>query len=200
MQTQKRRTNAKGVRRIEQILAATRNMIINEGAGALTMRRLAATLGMSLSNLQHYFPTKENLINVLVDTAYDTHIERVQKEVFVHGDPRDQMKALAHYLVQDTQVAGNSVLLWELWALAAHNDYIASIINQAHDGERRLIQQIVKTAAPHLSSSQLELKAIAITSMFEGVGLFIAPGKPFNKRRKAVVNQLTEAAIAIIHA
>ena len=58
MSTAVKQPYAKGLRRTEEILSTTRQMLIDEGAEALTMRRIAAKLDMSLSNLQHYFSTK----------------------------------------------------------------------------------------------------------------------------------------------
>ncbi len=200
MSTATRQPYAKGLRRTEEILAATRQMLIEEGAEAVTMRRVAAKLGMSLSNLQHYFSTKEDLINALVDAQYESYAQGLEERVHSGQTPEEQLSAFAQYISDDYQTDEGSILVWELWAFTGRNAYVADAVNRAHESERRLIRKIIKQISPGLPKSQLDAKATAITSMFEGVGLFVAPGRSQAKSRKAVTEQLKAAAIAIARA
>lgn len=197
MSTAARQPYAKGVRRTEEILSATREMLIHEGAEALTMRRVAAKLGMSLSNLQHYFSTKEDLINTIVDTQYEDYVAGLNERLGGDQTPEEQLSAFAEYISDDYQTDEGSILIWELWAFTGRNAYVAEAVNKAHESERRIVRKIISQISPNDSKSQLETKATVITSMFEGVGLFIAPGRPQAKSRKAVTEQLKAAAISI---
>jgi len=195
-----RQPYAKGLRRTEKILSATREMLINEGAEALTMRRVATTLGMSLSNLQHYFSTKEDLINALVDAQYESYVEDLNEILTGTMTPEEKLGAVAQTISDDYQTDEGSILVWELWAFTGRNAYVADAVNKAHESERRIVRKIISQISPDASKSQLEAKATVITSMFEGVGLFVAPGRPQTKSRKAVTEQLKTAAIAIARA
>ncbi len=192
-----RQPYAKGLRRTEKILSATREMLINEGAEALTMRRVATTLGMSLSNLQHYFSTKEDLINALVDAQYENYVEDLNEILTGTMTPEEKLGAVAQTISDDYQTDEGSILVWELWAFTGRNAYVADAVNKAHESERRIVRKIISQISPDASKSQLEARATVITSMFEGVGLFVAPGRPQTKSRKAVTEQLKTAAIAI---
>lgn len=200
MSTTARQSYAKGVRRTEEILSATREMLIREGAEALTMRRIAAKLDMSLSNLQHYFSTKEDLINALVDAQYESYVEGLNERVRNDQTPEEQLCAFAQYISDDYQTDEGSILIWELWAFTGRNAYVADAVNKAHESERRIVRKIISQISPDAPKSQLEAKATVITSMFEGIGLFVAPGRSQAKSRKAVTEQLKAAAIAIARA
>eukprot|EP00439_Symbiodinium_sp_Y106_P089171 s1_g1707.t1 len=143
-------------------------MLIEEGAEAVTMRRVAAKLGMSLSNLQHYFSTKEDLINALVDAQYESYAQGLIERVRDDQTPEEQLGAFAQYISDDYQTDEGSILVWELWAFTGRNAYVADAVNKAHESERRLIRKIIKQMSPALPKSQLDAKATAITSMFEG--------------------------------
>jgi AcrR family transcriptional regulator len=192
-----RQPYAKGLRRTETILSVTREMLIHEGAEALTMRRVATTLGMSLSNLQHYFSTKEGLINALVDAQYESYVEDLNEILTGNMTPEEKLGAVAQSISDDYQTDEGSILVWELWAFTGRNAYVADAVNKAHESERRIVRKIVSQISPDASKSQLEARATVITSMFEGIGLFVAPGRPQAKSRKAVTEQLKTAAIAI---
>eukprot|EP00435_Cladocopium_sp_Y103_P076767 s1_g506.t1 len=137
MSTATRQPYAKGLRRTEAILSATRQMLIEEGAEAVTMRRVAAKLGMSLSNLQHYFSTKEDLINALVDAQYESYAQGLIERVRDDQTPEEQLGAFAQYISDDYQTDEGSILVWELWAFTGRNAYVADAVNKAHESERR---------------------------------------------------------------
>ena len=48
-------TTEKGLGRAQDIMQAARALLAAEGYAGLSMRRVAAEVGMSLSNLQHYY-------------------------------------------------------------------------------------------------------------------------------------------------
>ena len=47
-------TTEKGWERVHAILQAARRLLAADGYGGLSMRRVAAEAGMTLSNVQHY--------------------------------------------------------------------------------------------------------------------------------------------------
>ena len=53
---------SRGKARVGAILAAARALFIQGGYPEMTMRQVAENVGMTLSNLQHYFPSREALL------------------------------------------------------------------------------------------------------------------------------------------
>lgn len=190
----------KGLIKREQILETAKDLLIDDGAAEFTMRRIAAMLKMSLGNLQHYFRTKEELIDGLVSTQIKNYEIRMAAHVLHHDEPVDRLKALAEFMVVDFRTKEGSVLFWELWALSAHNAGVARIVNAFHENERRMIRDILAAVAPRLSKPELDARATVVASMFEGIGLFVAKGRPQAKSHKEVAEQLKTAALAVAKA
>ena len=65
-------TYARGAETVDAILKAALNVLIAEGAGAFTIRRIAAECGMKVGNVSYHFPRKELLIQVLLDDLLDS--------------------------------------------------------------------------------------------------------------------------------
>jgi AcrR family transcriptional regulator len=80
----------------ERVIAEALSAIAQDGVHALTMRRLAARLGVVPGALYHHVRNKQQLQDLLLDS--------VLAEVDVHLDPAlgwaEQLKALAHRLRQ----------------------------------------------------------------------------------------------------
>ncbi|MBK7022903.1 MAG: helix-turn-helix transcriptional regulator [Sulfuritalea sp.] len=52
----------RGRERVVEILAAAKLLFIQGGYAEMTMRQVSERVGISLSNVQHYFPTREALL------------------------------------------------------------------------------------------------------------------------------------------
>ena len=180
-----------------QIFQAGKEMLIDDGAALLTMRRLAEKLQMSLGNLQYYFPTRDELFQALIEHLCIDYQERMGDHLDKRRDPTERLTALADFMVSDFRTVEGSIVFWELWALSAHNKPIADAVNHLHELERQAIEQLIRAIAPKLSRSEIQGRAIAIASMFEGVGLYVGVGRPLEKNHKSVARHLKAAALAI---
>jgi AcrR family transcriptional regulator len=57
--------------RAREIVAAARTLLAQEGPAALTMRRLAAELGIQAPSIYKHLPDKQALENALISTAFE---------------------------------------------------------------------------------------------------------------------------------
>jgi AcrR family transcriptional regulator len=70
------------------IAAAAVRLADAEGIDAVTMRRMAAELGMGTMSLYNYVPTKEHLVQLMID-------EVAREYAYPHSPPRDKRSAIA---------------------------------------------------------------------------------------------------------
>eukprot|EP00456_Euglypha_rotunda_P003911 TRINITY_DN10666_c0_g2_i4.p3 TRINITY_DN10666_c0_g2~~TRINITY_DN10666_c0_g2_i4.p3 ORF type:complete len:113 (+),score=44.52 TRINITY_DN10666_c0_g2_i4:566-904(+) len=64
---------ARGTETVDAILKAALDVLIDEGAAAFTIRRIAARCDMKVGNVSYHFPRKEMLIQVLLDELVDSY-------------------------------------------------------------------------------------------------------------------------------
>jgi AcrR family transcriptional regulator len=74
-------------RRRELVLAAYRE-IAQHGFEGLRTREVAAEVGVNIATLHYYFPTKESLIQAVLEHAMD----RFRTTLAPHGSPSDQLR------------------------------------------------------------------------------------------------------------
>ena len=55
----------------KRILAVSRSLFLEKGFQGATTREIAAASGVTLSNLYHYYPSKDELFRVLLKPAID---------------------------------------------------------------------------------------------------------------------------------
>ena len=68
-------TQEKGISRLISILNAAREVFIEAGYAALTMRKVAARAGISIGNLNYYYRTKEDLLRDLLEYVINDYLE-----------------------------------------------------------------------------------------------------------------------------
>ncbi|MER7460997.1 TetR/AcrR family transcriptional regulator C-terminal domain-containing protein [Micromonospora sp. NPDC126480] len=107
------RSKAKGPRKPlsrERALAAAIGIADTEGLPALTMRRLAAELGVEAMSLYHHLPGKEGLLDGLVETVVGQLDSAVRHSGSEHGDWRTALRRRF--------LAAREVMLRHPWAPA----------------------------------------------------------------------------------
>ncbi|MFP3986233.1 TetR/AcrR family transcriptional regulator [Streptomyces sp. E11-3] len=73
----------------QEILDAAERHISEHGPGALSLRAVARSLGMTVQALYHYFPSRDDLVTALIAKAYDELADAVQAAVDAAADDSD---------------------------------------------------------------------------------------------------------------
>lgn len=159
--------------RAQEILAQARALLIEEGYAGFSARKLAQRVGISLSNVQYYFPSKVALVQALFEATISTRVDlgKIERVRSV-----EQMRAFMietlHYFLARHQEREHQVFLRELWALAAHDAAIAEVMNSFYHQWVDLIAQQLRVINPDLPLEQAERRALLIISLVDGLSLF----------------------------
>ena len=62
-------TNAKGRATRELILRTALKLLVDEGYGAMSMRRVASLAGLKFGNLTYHYPSRDELVTELLDSV-----------------------------------------------------------------------------------------------------------------------------------
>lgn len=75
----------------ETILDQARDIIVNEGYGSLTIRRVSKNTGIAVGTIYNYFPTKDDIIVQLMEGYWYSYLKEVES---VHDNETDFYKKL----------------------------------------------------------------------------------------------------------
>lgn len=73
--------------RVREIVAAARELVEEEGLGALSMRRLAGRLGIRAPSIYKHLPDKQALEDALISATFEEQAERFEAAMAEAGDP-----------------------------------------------------------------------------------------------------------------
>ena len=160
----------KGEERREAIEAAARRMLLDEGYAGVSLRRIATKLGMSVGNLQYYFPTKDDLVESVI-------IGETQKPIDLLGDvawsPNDAPKSIRQAVGSLMQYyageAGRFYAIME--SLALHDARYAKLKADGYTQVLRHIEQLIGLVAPDLSNDRAAGLARVLVALIDGASL-----------------------------
>lgn len=167
-------TTGKGLERVNEILNAARALFATEGYAGLSMRKVAAQVGMSLSNVQHYYQSKDLLIEaVLLMTmnAFQAKIDNIASAMNQQSR-LDQLMSTIDMFLEELNDPVTYGMFFEIWALAARNEFASVLMDKMIARERKAIYKLLRGLNPEVSDEETMLRAILIVAQVEGLMLF----------------------------
>lgn len=173
-------TSAKGQKRVEEILYAARDILIDEGFQGLTMRKIARRCDMSVGNVAYYFEGKEQLLQELlraIITGYMRDFEPILEDPDKTAE--EQFTEIVSFIIRDLRTKETTRFFPELWARANHDPEAQRGLEYVYTWERGILQQLVARVNPSLSESDQKRIALFMSAAMEGHTMFVGFEKPF---------------------
>lgn len=169
-----------GEDRIKSILKAAESILIESGYHNFSLRKVADKDGISVGNLNYYFPSKESLINALLDGVIVEYLE-VFEEWRKIGTPEEQLRRIVTYVFTDLQSKRTTILFPELWSLANHEKGVTKQVDAMYGRYREVLASVIQEINPKLSAKQAMRLSVFFSSSMEGHTIFSGHKKPWTK-------------------
>ena len=146
------------------LVRAAYNQIAEHGFEGLRTREVAGEAGVNIATLHYYFPTKEKLIEGVVEHA----MERFRTTLAPHGSPSDQLRnhlQSVKRLVQEEPQLG--IVMGELTLRSARDPGIARIMLETNEGWHRTVRGLLRRAVkegnlrPEMDSDEVAAMVVA---------------------------------------
>lgn len=167
-------TTEKGFGRARAILLAARALLASEGYAGLSMRRVAQDAGMSLSNVQHYYGNKEQLLEALLLTTMDEFQSKMDRiAVAMAGRPQVErfLTTINMFLDEITDPVTHAIF-FEIWALASRHPFASSLMGRMMGRERKAVYGLIRGLNPAIGDDEYMQRAVLIVAQVEGLMLF----------------------------
>ena len=151
----------------EHILNCAMAILKESGDQGLTMRQVAATADMRLSNVQYYFKTKELLLGALLEGFLVEYAESMQ--VFSFPEQQDSEKKLSLlvlHILNDIESSDCAVVFKEIWAIAERNSAIKKAVDEYYKKLHAMLFEALEQTAPENCQRQQLDNAVAILLPF----------------------------------
>lgn len=148
---------------------------------------------MALGNLQHYFSSRDDLIEAVVRVEFEGDLAVFHQG---GGDPLDELDQLIERLGARWSDGGSSVYE-PLFLLALHDERFAALRSDVYDRFYSEMAVLVRRVDPAATMSECRFRAMLVTALIDGVAVQREPlvGRRLRRRALGEVQRLA-AAIA----
>ncbi len=176
----------------EKVLDVAFELLKSAGDHGVTMRQVASTAGMSLSNVQYYYKTKDELLKALADRYFNTCLEELKSVKPVESRAtleEDLERLLVLFLQHGIEVTEMCCVFREYWAISTRNEEISNHIDQYY---KEMVKILSDKLSPAAKSEEGLTKAVSFFIPYvEGYSI-TANAMPNN------IQSITESLIVII--
>lgn len=192
-------TSPKGKERVREILQAARDILIEEGYPSLTMRKIAASCGMTVGNLSYYFPNKQALLHDLTEAVVEGYAEDWD-EIRANPDlsPEEQFTEIVHFILADLGTKETTRFFPALWVLANHDPVAAESMEYIYAKERKMLAELIGAINPALSSKAQTVIALFVSSTIEGHTMFTGFERKWTKYAEEAYGLAVRSLISLI--
>ena len=157
--------------RHSELLAKAVEISRAEGLSAVTLRRVAADLGVTPGLVSHYFSAAEQLITAAFRSAAVADLDEARSHVDAAPTALAKIDALMDYLLDDS--SDDASALWlEAWSLGRRNAALASEAKELTDDWLACIAGIVRagTQDGEFRVDDVDVAARRLLTMIDGLG------------------------------
>jgi AcrR family transcriptional regulator len=154
-----------------ELLAKAVEISQAEGLSAVTLRRVAADLGVTPGLVSHYFSSAEQLITAAFRTAALADLAQARSRMDAAASALAKMDALMEYVLDDS--SDDASALWlEAWSLGRRNAPLAAEAKELTDDWLACIADLVRagTEEGEFHVADVDVAARRLLTMIDGLG------------------------------
>jgi len=182
------KNNQKTEERRTAILVEARILFLDSGNAGFSMRSVAKKVDMSLSHLQYFFPTKDQLFLEMVRYTVNDYLrnyKRIMAEAY--SSPEQQMSAVLDYLFIDLTRLDVTAMFVELWGMALRDLEARLFQRKLYRVYRRKFSTILARVYPDVSRDTIKRVATQMLAHIDGIMVLYMVDWPSSQNYEKIV-------------
>ncbi len=153
------------------IIEVALDILAEEGDQGLSMRKVATLANMSLSNVQYYFKTKEELLKALLQHYLEVTTQAYER--FIVDIPEtERIQETIKYLLIHPDTSYVCSVYKELWAISERNEVIKQHLDEHYQIYAEVIRaELQSTVESSCSEKSLDQAVSLLLTSIEGFAI-----------------------------
>ncbi|WP_407935810.1 TetR/AcrR family transcriptional regulator [Cupriavidus necator] len=185
---------AQGVRTRNAIVRVARKLLLEGGSLEFSLRAVALGAGISISNLQYYFPTRQAVLRAVMAPIIDAYLDDLKLALDNSVSPRESLNTLLQKVLSDARNSKDSALWWHFVSLTSTDPECARMYDEWYDTLTRGIAELVRAVNPERKRAESLQTASLLIAMADGLALQLGTGR----RRREIPAGVDAAFLAAV--
>lgn len=178
-----RELRAQGVRTRAMIVRAATKLLLESGSLDFTLRAVARQAKISVSNLQYYFPDRQELLRAVMAPFIETYFADLEGAVNSGASPRETIFALVDRQWHDVNDSKFRVLWWHFSQMASIDPECSRLFDEWFETLAHGVARLVARINPELGPAASMQLAMLIIAMGNGLSFQVQAGQKRNFTR-----------------
>lgn len=172
-----RHLRAQGVRTRNAIIGVAKQLLLEGGSLEFTLREVALRAGISISNLQYYFPTRLSVLRAVMEPVVHAYLSKLRQALDADGPASVMIEALIQHGFNDAKNAERTALWWHFVSLAAIDPECSQLLDEWYEEVTSGIANFIRLADPECKPADSMHRATLIVAMVDGLGYQLGAGR-----------------------
>ena len=193
-------TRKGGQQTAAKILQAAHDMLASEPLVRFTLRNIAGKAGVSLANLQYYYPRREALIEAMMKDIDRRYRDACQSAISTQSAsaPSEQIEAVLRFQLEDSTQTKTRQFFIQLWALLGSMDnFSGRYLEALYAYDLEILSKPISALHSDLAKAEVRDRALLIASLVEGLMVLVGDTSKKRASTKRTVDLLFQTALNI---
>jgi AcrR family transcriptional regulator len=187
--------------RAAEILDAAHGVMCELGFEGFSMRQVATRVGISLAAIQYHFPTKDALVNQMIEHRLDWYDESILSHLQgLASDHEASFVALIDWFVDDAASEQTAAFSFHFWALAVNDKAANAALARYMKVYREAIGLLMRRFNPKLDHAESIARGAVLSSLIDGTMSIASKGRLPFKELSDIKTRVRNAALMIASA
>ncbi|WP_257128178.1 TetR/AcrR family transcriptional regulator [Burkholderia sp. MSMB1072] len=168
---------AQGLRTRNTIIRVARKLLLDGGPLEFSQRAVAAAAGISVSNLQYYFPTRIAVLRAVIEPVIDTYLDDMKRAMSSEASPRDVFEEIMQRSIADAKDAKYNALFRHLLSFAATDAECFKLYDEWYTTLTRDLAQLLRAVNPAFSAADSRHAATMLIALADGLAMQYGTGR-----------------------
>lgn len=164
--------------RIPEILEVAIDVLAQHGNSGFALRRVASDVGIHLATLQHYFPTREDLLRAAMEEVATRYLTLYQSLVNDNNRPPEvRLDAIVDVAFDELTKSGTHIAPFclEGWSMAEREEFARNLVTRFNRQFQETFAGLVAKINPSLTSRECTLRGRLLYSHLAGLIVLVRP-------------------------
>jgi len=154
-----------------RLVQAAHDLLETETLDKFSMRSVAERAGVSLANLQYYFPRREDLAFAMA-LDLDGRYRKAYEEYLLDAgdDPLERFRAVVRFQLQDILARPTRQFFIQFWALLGSlDDFEGDYLGKTYEIDIMHLTENISAMQPKTAEEEVKRRALVIAAIVEGL-------------------------------
>lgn len=168
---------AQGIRTRNTIIRVARERLLESGTLDFSQRAVAQRAGISVSNLQYYFPTRLALLRAVMEPEIETYLNELTLALKSTVPPRQLLDNVLDRVLRDVRDHRRTTLWLHFVSFASIHADCGQLLEAWYDALTQAIAELVRAVNPGFTATDSEHVASLLIALADGLALQYSMGR-----------------------